>query len=264
MQIHFHKYQGTGNDFIMIDDRHQAFPLHNEALIAKLCNRRFGIGADGLILLQHNESYDFRMIYFNADGKEGSMCGNGGRCTVKFAFHLGVFGDKTTFMAVDGEHEAFIDTQNKVHLKMNDMQNIEENQDHFFLDTGSPHYVAFVENLNDFAVFKEGKKVRYNERFKNEGTNVNFIEKLNPQSIQVRTYERGVEAETFSCGTGVTAAALVTYVKEGMQSPIDIQTLGGNLQISFREKTTHNFQDIFLIGPAEKVFEGTFEVSLSD
>lgn len=260
MQIHFHKYQGTGNDFVMIDDRTQTFPSNNQELIAKLCDRRFGIGADGLILLQNDETYDFRMVYFNANGNEGSMCGNGGRCTVKFAAHLGVFTQKTKFLAVDGKHEALIDVQNKVHLKMNDVQHIEENQDHYFLDTGSPHYVAFVKNLNDFAVFEEGKKVRYNKRFKNKGTNVNFIEKLDSQSIQVRTYERGVEDETFSCGTGVTAAALVTYLQENMQSPIDIETLGGKLQISFQEKNAQEFQDIFLIGPAEKVFEGSLEV----
>ncbi len=253
-QLTFYKYQGTGNDFIMIDNRSVMFDAQDEARIAKLCHRRFGIGADGLILLENAEGYDFRMVYFNANGKEGSMCGNGGRCTVQFAHHLGVFTEKTKFIAVDGEHIAYL-KNDWIYLKMQEVSEIETQKDFYFLDTGSPHYVAFVKNLPEYPVFQEGKAIRYNERFAEKGTNVNFIEKIAPQKLQVRTYERGVEDETYSCGTGVTAAALVSSL-EGMQSPIQIQTLGGMLEVTFKRNEQATFEEIYLAGPAQKVFEG--------
>ena len=256
MQIQFFKYQGTGNDFVMIDDRTEQFPASKE-LIAHLCHRRFGIGADGLILLQNHPEYDFRMVYFNADGGEGSMCGNGGRCAVAFAKHLGIFAAQTQFMAVDGLHEAFIDEAGLVHLKMQEVEGIENNGKSFFLNTGSPHYVAWVEALTDFDVEKEGKAIRYNERFKAQGTNVNFMEKLAENHLLVRTYERGVEAETYSCGTGVTACALA-YSLSGAQSPVAIRTLGGDLKVHFERVGAAQFRNIYLIGPAQKVFEGTY------
>ncbi|MFN4144609.1 MAG: diaminopimelate epimerase [Runella sp.] len=259
MQIHFHKYQGTGNDFIMIDDRKHTFPV-SQSLIAFLCHRRFGIGADGLILLQKAEGYDFRMVYFNADGREGSMCGNGGRCAVRFAQDLGIFEEGTTFIAIDGEHKAAVCEQ-EIFLKMGDVAGITPDGDAFFLNTGSPHYVRFVEDLDNLEVIAEGKAVRYGEVYGPlGGTNANFVEVLDSQSLYVRTYERGVEDETYSCGTGVTACALVASHHLQMPEPINVRTKGGHLRVSFVSEDNGQFSNIYLIGPAIKVFEGVFRV----
>ncbi|NJO03087.1 MAG: diaminopimelate epimerase [Bacteroidia bacterium] len=256
----FHKYQGTGNDFIMVDNRNLHFDARSEALIQRLCHRRFGIGADGLILLENADGYDFRMVYFNADGREGSMCGNGGRCTVKFAQSLGLFDTHTHFLAVDGPHEARVEG-NWVYLKMMDVSEAEQNPEFYFLDTGSPHYVQWINDLENFDVFQAGRTVRYNDRFREPGTNVNFVEKIGDNQIFVRTYERGVEDETYSCGTGVTACALVSYL-HGMPSPVRIKTLGGELEVSFESNGSGHFRNIYLAGPAEKVFEGSYAGTL--
>lgn len=252
----FYKYQGTGNDFIMVDNRSNIFDIKNTILIEKLCHRRFGIGADGFILLENEQGFDFKMVYFNSDGNQSSMCGNGGRCIVKFAHDIGVIGDKTSFLAIDGPHDAYIE-KGLVHLKMIDVNQIENNEDHFYMNTGSPHYVKTVKDIKDFPVYEEGKKIRNNDRFKEKGTNVNFTEKKE-DILHVRTYERGVEDETYSCGTGVTAAAIAASYT-GMSSPIRINTLGGELSISF-SKTTEGFNNVFLIGPAQKVFEGNLTI----
>lgn len=252
MIIPFYKYQGTGNDFVMIDNRSAIFDANDSVLVAKICHRRFGIGGDGFILLENEKGYDFKMVYFNADGKQGSMCGNGGRCIVQFAHDLGVIENKTKFIAVDGPHDAFIEN-GLVHLKMIDVNQIENNGDSFFMNTGSPHYVKSVTNIDQYPVFEEGKKIRYSDHFKPGGTNVNFTE-FKDNVLHVRTYERGVEDETYSCGTGVTASAIAASFI-GIKSPIKIQTLGGELGVSFA-KTGTAFHEIYLIGPALKVFKG--------
>lgn len=258
MKLHFYKYQGTGNDFVILDNRQGIFDASRIDLIKQICDRRFGVGADGFMLLENTPGYDFKMVYFNADGNESTMCGNGGRCLVAFAHKMGVFEKDTRFLAIDGEHWANIQ-DGIVHLKMIDIAQVEQNETFCWLNTGSPHYVKFVKNIADYPVFEEGKSIRYNDRFKAEGTNVNFAEKIAENEIFVRTYERGVEDETYSCGTGVTAAALVASLK-GFTSPVKIKTLGGNLSIGFKANKSGGFEEVYLNGPAELVFEGEIEV----
>ena len=249
----FYKYQGTGNDFVMIDNREGIYAPTTEQN-RLLCDRKFGIGADGLICLQPSDKYDFEMLYFNSDGNESTMCGNGGRCLVAFAKQIGIITDKATFNAIDGLHEATIDENNWVELKMMNVDSVENNNTHFVLNTGSPHYIKFVENISQVDVYQEGKAIRYNERFKAEGINVNFVSVAN-NGIDVVTYERGVEDETLSCGTGVTAAAIAySYLKEGV-SNVPIKTKGGNLAVKFT-KSTNGFENIWLCGSATFVFKG--------
>lgn len=253
--MQFYKYQGTGNDFIIIDDRSLTFQL-DTAAIAQLCNRRFGIGADGLMLIQNETGYDFRMVYFNSDGTEGTMCGNGGRCLVRFAADQGIVTDKAHFIAVDSPHLAYI-TPEKISLQMQDVADIAQHDDDYFTNTGSPHVVRFVQQVQFTDVKNIGAAIRYSEAYQGQnGTNVNFVEKLDPQTLFVRTYERGVEDETYSCGTGVTAAALVSNATKGMPSPIQIKTLGGELAVQFEGNSMDGFTQIFLIGPAKHVFTG--------
>ncbi|GHA70080.1 diaminopimelate epimerase [Pontibacter akesuensis] len=255
MAISFYKYQGTGNDFVMVDNRKHNFPADDEALVKSLCDRRTGVGADGLILLQNHPDYDFEMVYYNADGRVGSMCGNGARCTVRFARQLGVIEDVACFLAADGEHQASVE-RDLIQLKMHDVKEVEQIGEDFYLNTGSPHYVRFVEDVELLDVYEEGRAIRYNERFNEVGTNVNFVQRLSDNEIFVRTYERGVEDETLSCGTGVTAAALVAGMK-GMQSPVKVKVLGGELQVAFEQHETGGFKHIYLMGPARQVFSGT-------
>ncbi|MFD3000295.1 diaminopimelate epimerase [Pontibacter toksunensis] len=254
MAITFYKYQGTGNDFVMVDNRKRAFPTDDEALVKQICDRRTGVGADGLILLQDHPEYDFEMVYYNADGRLGSMCGNGARCTVRFARQLGVIEDVACFLAADGEHQASVE-RDLIQLKMNDVNKIEQIGADFYLNTGSPHYVCFADNVKDLDVYAEGRAIRYSDRFKAEGTNVNFVELISENEIFVRTYERGVEDETLSCGTGVTACALVAGLR-GLRSPVAVRTLGGDLEVAFK-RDGDSFKHINLVGPAKQVFTGS-------
>jgi diaminopimelate epimerase len=266
MRIKFSKYEGTGNDFIIIDNRNKIFDQNHVALIQKLCNRRFGIGADGFLLLNTSDKYDYNMAYFNADGNLGSMCGNGGRCLAAYAKRLGIIHSETTFDAIDGIHFASIkmfDDKNfsaDVSLKMSDVINLEKGTGYYFLNTGSPHYIKFVDDPEKIDVVSEGRKIRNSERFIKEGVNVNFISLKNEQ-IYIRTYERGVEDETLSCGTGAVASVLAVADKGWLnESPQGaLVTKGGNLIVRF-EKTMDGFQNVFLEGHATFVFDGEMEI----
>lgn len=270
--MNFWKYQGAGNDFIMIDQRQkQELTRQDTARIERLCNRRFGIGADGLILLNNKPGYDFEMIYFNADGRESTMCGNGGRCIVAFAQKIGAAGTDCRFWAIDGEHEARIFSLRPDHkpleagmvwveLKMTDVQTIQQDDAHtFILNTGSPHFVQFVSDLSSFPVVEEGRSIRYSARFP-EGINVNFAENQpGGAALAIRTYERGVEDETLACGTGVTAAALAGHLRKGGQAGVFevlVRAMGDQLSVRFHADGQGHFTDIWLCGPATAVFEG--------
>jgi diaminopimelate epimerase len=258
MEIQFSKYQGTGNDFVIIDNRDGSIALSNTQ-IAFLCDRRFGVGADGLILLGTATGYDFLMAYYNADGTEGSMCGNGARCLVQFAFDHGIVKEKYFFIAIDGPHEASIEKNGWIHLKMSDVNKVETSENFFVTNTGSPHYVQLVDGVEKFDVFTAGKAIRYNERFKAEGVNVNFIEFHNDH-LFVRTYERGVENETFSCGTGVTASAITTHLNKIGEHHVAIKTIGGELAVSFNNQGGGHFNNIWLQGPGTFVYSASINL----
>lgn len=256
MQQKFYKYQGTGNDFVMIDNRLETFNKKDAKHIAFLCDRRFGIGADGLILLENHLSLDFKMVYYNADGNESTMCGNGGRCLVAFARQLGVITDTAVFEAIDGLHHASI-SDDVVKLQMQDVASIEKHSNHVFLNTGSPHHVQFEEHLEDFDIKTKGASIRYGEPYNSAGSNVNFVKKISSQIFAVRTYERGVEDETLSCGTGVTAVALAMHaLNETDKNLITLQVQGGELQVSF-DCDNGVYKNVWLIGPAKFVYKGT-------
>jgi diaminopimelate epimerase len=258
MKVTFYKYQGTGNDFIIMDNRDGAINL-TEKQVRHLCNRRFGIGGDGLMLLNTKPGYDFEMIYYNSDGRVGSMCGNGGRCLVKFAWDMGIQKTDYRFIAYDGEHDADIDEDGWVNLKMQDVNNVEHNRGDAILNTGSPHYIKPVNEVKDLDIFREGRNIRYNRTYEKEGINVNFVEQKDDH-IFVRTYERGVENETYSCGTGVTAAALVFAHNDRGFNRVEVETPGGKLAVEFDKMDDDHFENIWLCGPATFVFKGEVAV----
>lgn len=259
MFLHFQKYHGAGNDFIIIDLNKEPLTLSNNE-VAFLCDRHFGIGADGLMLLKKHSRYDFEMVYHNSDGIPATMCGNGGRCIVSFAFKHGYIKNKTTFIASDGIHEAEVINENYIRLKMQDVNAIQKFDDGYFINTGSPHFVTFSHDLNKVNVFEKGKEIRHEKRFGVEGTNVNFCHIENDNSLTIYTFERGVENETLACGTGSVASAIaLCQSKTDGDYSINIQAKGGKLNVSFR-KVGKNFSNIWLSGSAIFVFEGTIKI----
>ena len=258
MNIEFFKYHGTGNDFIILDNRNHAYNGLTAQQVNFLCDRRFGIGADGLMMLENADGVDFNMRYFNADGNEGSMCGNGGRCLVQFAKDQGIHKSIYHFIATDGPHDAEILNTGLIKLKMQDVKGMKESMEAKILNTGSPHYIQYVEHVDETDVFHLGRSIRYNETFKADGINVNFVERVN-QGIKIRTYERGVEDETLSCGTGATAAALASAEKDGHQT-MRVQVKGGQLNIEFEREDDQTFNNIWLIGPAQFVYSGKISI----
>lgn len=261
MTFQFYKYQGTGNDFVILDNRDARYNGITPKQVKQLCDRHFGVGADGLMLLNSRNGYDFEMKYYNADGNEGTMCGNGGRCLVKFAQQRGIERDTYKFTATDGEHEATIDDNGWVSLKMKTVEGITTSGKHFLLDTGSPHYVETTNDIMKVDVYRKGHEIRYSREFEKEGVNVNFMQYLDEDTIYVRTYERGVEDETLSCGTGVTAAALVAAHNERGFNSINVKTPGGKLRVEFDKTGEETFNNIWLCGPAEFVFSGEARIA---
>ena len=260
MQLEFYKYQGTGNDFVMIDNRSNFFPKENTQLVAHICDRRFGIGADGLILLDNDTDTDFRMVYYNSDGNLSSMCGNGGRCLVAFAKKLNIIQNETTFIATDGLHYATVADDGVVSLQMIDVEEIKNTSEYSFLNTGSPHHVQLVADLEHYNVKENGAAIRYGALYGKPGSNVNFVKKIDATTFALRTYERGVEDETLACGTGATAVAIaMNAIGQTDLNTINIQVEGGKFAVSF-DKNNGKYSNVFLKGPAEFVFKGTIEL----
>jgi diaminopimelate epimerase len=264
MKFQFFKYQATGNDFVILDNRDKKVSFTQEQ-IQRICDRKFGIGADGFMLIETDTKLDFNLKYFNSDGSQ-SLCGNGSRAAVSFASSLGMINGKTSFLAHDGPHDAELLTGGIVRLKMGDVDEVTKLEDDFFINTGSPHFIRIVDRVEHYPVYEEGRKIRYSEDYRPGGTNVNFVELQDNNRIFVRTYERGVEDETLSCGTGVTAAAMAAALL-GYKSPIRIKTRGGDLSVEFTfrpsaEPSGHagTFTEVYLIGPAKMVFTGELEL----
>ena len=261
MKVDFFKYQGTGNDFVILDTRENIYCGLTPKQISHICNRRFGIGADGLMLLNRIVGYDFEMKYYNANGMEGSMCGNGGRCMIQFVSTRGIHKSIYRFLAVDGEHEGEIDNmENTVRLRMKDVSEVDVHTTYTIINTGSPHFVRFARDVKHIDVVETGHDIRYSKEFSAEGINVNFVESQGEDSIYVRTYERGVEDETLSCGTGVTASALLSAHNENGFNRVEVKTPGGNLSVEFNKISDSNFTNIWLCGAVEFVFSGIIEL----
>lgn len=258
MTILFSKYQGTGNDFIMLDNLSGKYDELTTDEVRYLCNRKTGIGADGLIKISSDKEYSFFVDYFNADGSK-SFCGNGARCSVAFAHEIGLIEQEAVFGAIDGRHQASIDADSRVHLEMLPVTNIRSEENVFVMNTGSPHYIAFFspEMIPDIVPF--GKEIRNSEPYAEEGINVNTVLEVGKNTIHVATYERGVEDETLSCGTGVTASALAYMFKEGHDGTVAVSTKGGKLSVK-ATRINNGFENIWLVGPAKKVFEGSIEL----
>lgn len=260
MKIDFDKYEGTGNDFIVVDGfRFKDFEL-NDSLINRLCNRKFGIGADGIIIIKKHDDFDFYLDYYNADGSQ-SFCGNGSRCGAQFAYHQGIISKKhTKFNAIDGIHEAYIE-EDSVKLKMVDVSRFSLEKNQFIIDTGSPHILIESNDLSTENTLRIGKEMRYSERFKKDGINVNLFERKKPNQALISTYERGVENETLSCGTGATACAIALNLLDPTINRAEIHSKGGVLEVSFDYDTNHNiYREVYLKGSVNLVFHGTIQI----
>ena len=260
MEITFDKYEGTGNDFVMIDNRNDFFPKNDIKLIAQLCDRRFGIGADGLILLENDSNSEFKMVYYNSDGNQSTMCGNGGRCIVAYAKKLNIIKSSATFMAIDGIHLATVSEENSVSLQMKDVNFVKLEPNYSFLDTGSPHHIEMVSEISTIDVKSKGAAISYSAIYDPAGTNVNFVEQINEDIFSIRTYERGVEDETLSCGTGATAVAIaMNFSGKTNSNNITINVQGGKLEVSFDKNDSH-YSNVCLKGPATFVFQGKINI----
>lgn len=261
MLIRFDKYHGAGNDFIMIDQRKKDISQFSEKIVSQLCHRQFGIGADGLILLTDSNNADFRMIYFNSDGREGTMCGNGGRCITAFARNLGIIQKDTVFEGIDGLHNAEVLDNENYKLKMIDVPEVYTMKDGHYLNTGSDHFVTQKTDIQNIDINKLGRELRYEDRFGETGTNVNFIEIVSNNELNIRTYERGVENETLACGTGSVAAAISAFLSQKTdKTSYHIHAPGGNLVVDFEYNVNEGFKNIWLSGPAKNVFSGTIKI----
>ncbi|MCU0455197.1 MAG: diaminopimelate epimerase [Bacteroidales bacterium] len=258
MNVSFNKYQGAGNDFIIIDNRKGSINPDDSVLINRLCDRRFGIGADGLILVSDHEKADYEMKYFNSDGRLGSMCGNGGRCTAHFSHKWKIAGDDQKFIAYDGIHEASV-TGDTVRLQMADVNEYKIIGGSYFINTGSPHYVVFTNGIDNMNVNEEGSRLRWSPLFAPGGTNVNFVE-VGDKGLYIRTFERGVEEETLACGTGVTASAIASVLIGHFDTgTVNVRARGGNLKVEFKVKDG-KVTNVWLTGPATFVFEGSIMI----
>lgn len=258
MSTIFYKYQGTGNDFIIIDNRSSQFNKNNTKRVSALCDRRFGIGADGLILLENDDEVDFKMVYYNSDGNESTMCGNGGRCITAFANMLGIISENAVFRAIDGLHQSRLEGE-KVYLQMQDVDTVKINDSYVYLDTGSPHHVTLVNDVEVLNIKPEGARIRYSDLYGKDGCNINFVQQVDESQFKVRTYERGVEDETLSCGTGVTAVAIaMSALNKTNKKQVELETPGGELSVKF-SKQNDSYSDIWLIGPATFVYKGEIQ-----
>ena len=262
MKVEFFKYHGTGNDFVILDNREHEYPVLTTKQVKYICDRHLGIGGDGLMLLCKKEGYDFEMVYYNSDGNESSMCGNGGRCLVKFAYHRGIVKSSYHFVAIDGNHLAEINSDGTVSVQMQNVNKVAYHNSYVVINTGSPHFVKFASEVEDIDVVSTGREIRYSKEFAPDGINVNFVEPTDEDSIFVRTYERGVEDETLSCGTGVTAAALLSAHNDRGFNTVIVKTPGGHLSVEFDKVDDQHFENIWLRGPAEFVFKGVIELSM--
>jgi diaminopimelate epimerase len=256
-EVIFYKYQATGNDFILVDNRNHIFPKAAEN-IQFICNRKFGVGSDGLILIEKSAEADFEMVFYNPDASM-SFCGNGSRAAVKFARDLGmVLKDKLSFKAIDGKHLALINGE-QIEIRMNNIEHYVKEANYYFINTGSPHYMEYHQQIDAIDIIKRGREIRYDDKFMPAGTNVNFVEIIDQNTIYVRTYERGVENETLSCGTGVTACALSFALQSGIKNSCTVKTKGGVLRVKFN-KINSGFSNIWLCGPADFVFKGEIKI----